>query len=193
MISAIILAAGISSRMGTPKMMLPWDGRTVLGRVISVFTKAGIDDVLVITGGARSEVEKIIDQYGARSVYNDKYASGEMISSLQCGLRAQTPEAAAILVGLGDQPQVQERTVRSICAAFHETRSEIIVPSFRMKRGHPWLVARPLWNEILNMKLPQTPRDFLNAHADDICYINVDDPHILADLDTPEDYRKSQP
>jgi molybdenum cofactor cytidylyltransferase len=193
MISAIILAAGISSRMGTPKMMLPWDGRTVLGRVISVFTKAGIDDVLVITGGARSEVERIIDQYGARSVYNDKYASGEMISSLQCGLRAQTPEAAAILVGLGDQPQVQERTVRSICDAFHETRSEIIVPSFQMKRGHPWLVARPLWNEILNLKLPQTPRDFLNAHADDICYINVDDPHILADLDTPEDYRKSQP
>jgi len=67
------------------------------------------------------------------------------------------------------------------------------VPSFQMRRGHPWLVARPLWPEILALKPPESTRDFLAGHAHEIHYVNVDTPSILADLDTPEDYEKSHP
>jgi CTP:molybdopterin cytidylyltransferase MocA len=62
-----------------------------------------------------------------------------------------------------------------------------------MRRGHPWLVARTLWNEILGLRPDQTPRNFLNAHAEDIHYVELDSPSILADLDTPEDYRMARP
>jgi molybdenum cofactor cytidylyltransferase len=62
-----------------------------------------------------------------------------------------------------------------------------------MRRGHPWLIARSLWSEILDLKQPASPRDFLTRHADEIHYINVDTPSVLADLDTPEDYEKSRP
>jgi molybdenum cofactor cytidylyltransferase len=62
-----------------------------------------------------------------------------------------------------------------------------------MRRGHPWLVARPLWGEILAMMSPQSPRDLLNAHSNEIEYVNVDNPSILQDLDTPEDYLKFKP
>lgn len=97
------------------------------------------------------------------------------------------------MIGLGDQPQVQERSVRLLREAFLRTQSPLVVPSFQIRRGHPWLVARSLWNELIGMSLSQTPRDFLNAHANDIHYVNLDTPSILADLDTPEDYRISRP
>src|SRR5512140_1251978 len=88
MISAIILAAGESKRMGQPKMLLRWGKTTVLAQVISTFQEAGIADILVITGGAKEQVERIVHHYGARGVFNEQFAGGEMLSSLQLGLHA---------------------------------------------------------------------------------------------------------
>lgn len=193
MISAIILAAGQSRRMGQPKMLLPWGNLTIVEHVVRIFLDAGLRDVLVVTGGAREQVEEILASYPVRQVPNPDYASGEMLSSLQCGLSAMRKDAQATLIGLGDQPQVQESTVRLICEAYRESPSRLVVPSFRMRRGHPWLVARPLWEEILALGSPESPRDFLNEHAPEILYVNLDTPTILADLDTPEDYQNSHP
>lgn len=193
MISAIILAAGESKRMGQPKMLLPWGNTTVLEHVISVFMRAKVDDIVVVTGGAREQVENSIAKHSVQYIHNGEYSTGEMLSSIQCGLRALTPQTEAALVGLGDQPQVQEGTVRMVCEALHKTKSNIIVPSYRMRRGHPWLVTHKHWNDLLELKSPQSPRDFLNAHSNEIQYINLDDPYILADLDTPEDYQKWHP
>jgi molybdenum cofactor cytidylyltransferase len=193
MISAIILAAGESKRMGQPKMLLPWGKISVLGQVLSTFQKAGIDDILVITGGAREQVERIVDQYQARSIFNNQFASGELLSSLQLGLEAQSSHVQATLIGLGDQPQVQAGTVRLICEMFREQKSKLIVPSFQKRRGHPWLVERSLWNELLELQSPRSPRDFMNEHADEIGYVEVNTSTILADLDTPEDYEASHP
>ena len=197
-ITAIILAAGKSTRMGSPKMLLPWGDQTILERVVSVFAMAGIDDILVVTGGARESVEALILECGkkfpVRSVYNEGYMAGDMLSSIQCGLRHITEESVgAALIGLGDQPQVQERSVRLLCEAYLQTQSPLVVPSFQMRRGHPWIVARALWEEVLAMQSTQTPRDFLNAHSNEIEYVEMDTPGILADLDTPEEYRASRP
>jgi len=202
MITALILAAGASRRMGQPKMLLPWGDETVLTHVISVFQKAGVDDVLVVTGGAKDEVENLIARLNVRMTHNPEYATEEMLSSIQCGIRTfnLTPpplsceeRGAAMLIGLGDQPQVQERSVRMVCDAFRESKSNLVVPSYRMRRGHPWLVAQSLWDELLKMRAPQSPRDLLNAHADQIHYVDIDEPTILADLDTPSDYEKWKP
>lgn len=193
MISAIILAAGVSKRMGQPKMLLPWGNLTVIENVVTMFLNAGIEDILVVTGGAHAAVKKALDRYPVRKIRNGDYAAGEMVSSLQYGLRQIPDQAQAVLIGLGDQPQVQERSIRLICDAYWESRSRLVVPSFQMRRGHPWLAARPLWNEILALKPPDSPRDFLNKHAGEIHYVNIDTPTILADLDTPDDYRKSRP
>jgi molybdenum cofactor cytidylyltransferase len=197
-ITAIILAAGKSTRMGSPKMLLPWGDTTILEYVISVFAKAGVNDILVVTGGAREQVEAIIrncqKNYSVQSVYNEDYTAGDMLSSVQCGLRHLSEESVgAAMIGLGDQPQVQEGSVRLLCEAYSQTKSLLVVPSFNMRRGHPWLVARELWDEVIAMQSSQTPRDFLNAHAKDIHYVEMDTPSILADLDTPEEYRAARP
>lgn len=193
MISAIILAAGESKRMGQPKMLMPWGSSTVLGQVIVTFQQAGVEDILVITGGAHEAVEQIIKQKKARSAFNERFASDEMLSSLQLGLATQLSQTRATLIGLGDQPQVQAGTVRLICERFKHEQSRIIVPSFQKRRGHPWLVERTLWQDLLDIQFPQSPRDFLNQHAKEIDYVEVDTRSILADLDTPQDYRTSHP
>jgi len=198
MISAIILAAGQSTRMGYPKTLLPWGEVIVIEQIISVFGNAGIDDILIVTGGARVQVEDIIlkckKTYPVRSVHNEDFIEGEMLASIQIGLRhLKDGRIRAALIGLGDQPQVEERSVRLIHEGFLRTNNPLVVPSFQMRRGHPWLVARPLWNELLEMRPPQTPRDFLNIHSGEIQYINVDMPGILEDLDTPEDYYSARP
>lgn len=190
MITAIILAAGESKRMGQPKMLMPWGKSTVLQTVISTFQAAGIKDILVVTGGAHQQVETLIGKT-VQTVYNENYKDGEMLSSIQLGLSVKKREASAALICLGDQPQVEERSVRSICNAYLANKSQLVVPSYEMQRGHPWLVARPLWDELLEMKAPKTPRDFLKKHARMIHYVNVGTPSILTDLDTPEDYEKS--
>ena len=193
MIAAIILAAGQSRRMGQPKMLLPWGKLTVIQHVITTFMNGGLENILVVTGGAREQVEQTLEGYPVQKIHNENYVTGEMLSSLQAGLRKMADPVQAALIGLGDQPQVQEKTVHLICDIFQESGASLIVPSFQMRRGHPWLVARPLWKEILALKPPESPRDFLNRRAGDIQYVDVETSSILADLDTPEDYQRSHP
>lgn len=192
MITAIVLAAGESKRMGEPKMLMPWGKSTVLQTVISTLQSAGVKDILVVTGGAHQQVEALIGKT-VETVFNEDYQNGEMLSSIQLGLTVKMREASAALICLGDQPQVEERSVRSVCNAFLAGKSEIVVPSYEMQRGHPWLVARPLWDELLEMKPPHTPREFLKKHARKIQYVIVDTPSIIEDIDTPEDYLKHKP
>ena len=112
MISAIILAAGQSKRMGQPKMLLPWRKSTVIEHVISTFLNAGIEDLVVITGGAQDQVERAIAPYPIQKIHNEEYAAGEMLSSIQRGLRAAPSQAQAGLIGLGDQPLARQAAQR---------------------------------------------------------------------------------
>ncbi len=178
--------------MGRPKMPLPWGANTVLGQVIEVFRVSLVDDILVVTGADRGPVEEIAEAWRARTVFNPDYASEEMLSSLQIGLQAMPARTEAVLVALGDQPQVQHATVLAILHAYAETGAALIVPSYEMHRGHPWLVTRELWGDILSLRSPETPRDFLNQHTSAIAYISVDTPTILQDIDTPDDYLRSR-
>ena len=193
MITAIILAAGQSRRMGQPKMLLPWRTESVLSHVISVFHEAGVEDILVVTGGARERVESAVSHLKVKIIFNEQFVEGGMLSSIQCGIRALTHQTQAVLIGLGDQPQVQAGSVRAVCDVYRESESKIVVPSFNMRRGHPWLIERSLLGDLTAIRSPQSPRDFLNTHRKKIQYVNVDDPGILADLDTPDDYRKWKP
>ena len=83
--------------------------------------------------------------------------------------------------------------MRLICETFQSQAARLIVPSFQRRRGHPWLVERSLWSGLLALQSPRSPRDFLNQHASEILYVEVDTSSILADLDTPQDYQNSRP
>lgn len=198
-VAAVVLAAGLSRRMGAPKMVLPWGSTTVIGQVLSILVQAGVNELVVVTGGARQQVEQAVAQprllANIRCVYNPEFAREEMLASLQLGLKAvqsQEEKIAAILVVLGDQPQMEAALVERVLAAW-AAGAGLVVPSFRMRRGHPWLVARSLWPDLLALQPPQTPRDFLNAFAGEIQYVDAGTPTVLADLDTPSDYQQQRP
>ena len=193
MIAAIVLAAGQSTRMGSPKMVLPWGERTVIGQVISVLITGGVKKILVVTGGAREEVESALQDYPVHLVHNPNYACGEMLSTFQTGLSALDEKVTAALITLGDQPGIDAMVVRSVIQTYQTNHAVIVVPSYQMRRGHPWILDRALWSAALELKKPATLRDFLNQNANLISYLRVETGSILSDLDTPEDYARLRP
>jgi molybdenum cofactor cytidylyltransferase len=188
-ITAVILAAGLSRRMGQPKMLLPWGQTTVLGQVLSTLQQAGLEELIVVTGGARELVEAEVARLQAagapaRAVFNPQHESGEMMSSLRAGLAAIGPGAEYALIALGDQPQLSLESARRVLSAANRPGARLILPSFEMRRGHPWLVRRDLWPALVGA---ETGRAFLKAHEAEICYVEGDET-VLKDLDTPADY-----
>lgn len=191
-IAAIVLAAGLSKRMGLPKLSLPWGDSTVIGHVCSVLSQAGVTEIVIVTGGARQQVETALAGEPVRLVFNPRFEQSEMIDSLQVGLVNLSPHIEATLVALGDQPQIQVEVVQGVMQAYQERRAGLVVPSYRMKRGHPWLVDRALWDEILSLHPPYTLRDFLARFEQHISYLPVESDTILKDLDTPDDYEREK-
>jgi len=192
-IAGVVLAAGLSRRMGQPKMILPWGGQTVIGKVVGTLQKAGIQSIIVVTGGTTSLVETALANFDVQTAFNPDYSNGDMLFSIQTGLAALTDEVQAALVVLGDQPQIEEKTVKGMLDLFRREKSPLIVPSYQLRRGHPWLIEISLWPEIKNLTPPATMRDFFQQHNSMIRYLEVNTASVLSDLDTPEDYQKNRP
>lgn len=193
MISAVVPAAGLSSRMGgpLPKPLLPWGASTVIGTVVSTLLAAGIEDVIVVTGHQGEAIEGALagQAHAVRCVHNPAYTNGEMLSSIQAGLAAAGPASAGALLALADQPQMQVAVVRQVLRAFDDSGGQaLVIPSYAMRRGHPILLPRWLWNEVLAVPAGETLRTVIQRHATAIRYVEVDTPAVLADLDTPEQY-----
>lgn len=189
----MVLAAGLSRRMGNPKINLPWGDVTILGQVVRTLAEAGVDDIVIVTGGTPVEGTDRWLGLPFRLVHNPDYASGEMLSSLRAGLGALPGETEAVLIALGDMPAVPVEAIRSVLEAWRSSHASLVVPSYQMRRGHPWLVTPQLWPALLSLQSPATLRTFLNQHQAAIQYVNVDSPGILLDLDTPADYANHKP
>jgi molybdenum cofactor cytidylyltransferase len=192
LVGAVVLAAGQSKRMGANKMTLPWQGTTVIAQVVEVLHASHVSPIVVVTGGYEVQVREALQMQPVVFASNADFARTEMATSLQCGLRVIPNEVDAILIALGDHPQIEAGIVRGIIQRYIDTGSTLVIPSYRMKRGHPWLVDRSLWGDLLELNQTQTMRDFLTTHGNEIDYFEVDTPSILKDLDTPADYAAAQ-
>ncbi|MCC7209453.1 MAG: putative selenium-dependent hydroxylase accessory protein YqeC [Anaerolineae bacterium] len=191
-VAAVVLAGGLSRRMEQPghsKVLLPWDGRPIIRVIVDRLKRLRLDDLVVVTGHVAAKVRAALGDEPVRFAHNKEYRQGDMLSSLQAGLRALGPHIAACLVVLGDQPQLDNRVVAELINAYAEGRGRIVAPSYQNRRGHPILIDRAFWKEILDLPVGGSPRDVINAHADDISYVPVETDSILRDIDTPDDYR----
>ena len=116
-----------------------------------------------------------------------------MALSLRAGLSSLDKEIEAALVVLVDQPQIDAQVVKAVIAIYRKTGSALVVPSYQMHRGHPWLIERSLWPAVWDLQPGEYLRDLLNRYADEITYLDVDTPSVLGDIDTPEDYLRERP
>ncbi len=189
MISAILLAAGKSRRMGPQKLLLPFGGQTVIGHIADQVLAAPIERVVAVTAQEGEAIRFTLVGKSLTFVVNPDVA-GDMLSSVRCGLQALPAECAAAIIILGDQPTIRAALIADLVQAFHSTRARIVVPSCHGRRGHPVLFSADYFAEVLTQHDGVGLRGLLQAHPSDIAELEVAEPAVLADMDCPEDYQR---
>jgi molybdenum cofactor cytidylyltransferase len=184
---AVILAAGESRRMGTQKLLLPFGETTVVEAVVRTALASGVDRAVVVLGADREAIRARLEPRGVDFAVNERFADG-MLTSIQAGFRALPPEAEAAVIMLGDQPFLPPSVVDTVIQGLRESGKGIVIPVFRGRRGHPVLVDLKYRAGVLSLDPADGLRRLLRGHADDVAEVEVEDPNILRDLDTPEDY-----
>ncbi len=188
MITAIVLAAGRSRRMGRQKLLLPLGDGTVISRIVDEILASPVDEVLVVVGQDRDGIERALDGRPVRTVDNPD-TEGDMLSSVRCGLLA-AGQTDAVLAVLGDQPGITRHLVAHLVSAFDSQADRIVVPTFEGKRGHPLLFSASYRQEILESFGDSGLRGLLGAHPQAICELAVPSPEILENMNLPQDYRR---
>jgi molybdenum cofactor cytidylyltransferase len=184
---AIILAAGESRRMGSPKMLLPFNGRTMIENVIENVKDSDVERVLIVLGPERERLTSIARKMNVRYCYNDNFTEG-MLSSVQCGFSNLPDDYRAVLVFQGDQPLITKNPINRVIEKYSDSDNGIVVPVYRKRRGHPILIDRKYHNEIANLNPSKGLRSLAELFSDDVVEAETDDPGILRDFDTYEQY-----
>jgi molybdenum cofactor cytidylyltransferase len=183
--AGIILAAGESSRMGSPKALLEFRGETFLDRLIGCL-EAQCSPVIVVLGHTPEVIRAGVRVPGkAEFVLNPQYQLGQF-SSLQCGLRAVPADAEGVIFTPVDHPTIEVATVRRLLA----TGAPIAIPQYLGRHGHPVLFTRAFIAEIQALPPQERARTVLHRHTNQIRYIDVPDAGILDDIDDPEAYQR---
>jgi len=185
--AGLILAAGRSRRMGSAKLVLPWREGTVIGAVVAALRGGGVGRVLVVVGADREAIEVALAGSGVEFVENPRTTDGEMLGSIQVGLQAMGDEAAAALLTPGDLPAIQPATVRALIEAWRASEDALCVPVYGARRGHPVLLPRRTWPQVMALGPAESLRSYLRLHAPELRPVDVPDPGIHADIDSPED------
>jgi molybdenum cofactor cytidylyltransferase len=186
MISAIVLAAGKSERMGRPKALLTLRGKTFLQTILDAITQSGIVQTVVVIGHHRDQIETCVT-VPATIVFNPDYEQG-MITSLQAGIRSLQAGTSGTLLFLVDHPLVDPDTIDKLIA--NAAPDRITVPTFDGRRGHPVLFGSMILQEILALSPFQGANIVVRKDPSRIVQVSVNSPGILVDVDTPEDFQK---
>lgn len=189
--TALILAAGFSSRMGAFKPLLPLAGAGALERAVVLFREAGVEDVRVVTGHRAEELTAVIKSLEVRAVPNPQYAKG-MYSSVQAGLGSLEESVAACLVLPVDLPLVRPATVRRLLRSFAEVPAPVLYPTFCGRRGHPPLIAGAQARRLSNESASEGLKGALGRWEAEAREVPVADELILRDMDHPDDFRRLQ-
>ena len=181
-IAAVILAAGASRRMGTPKALLLLNGETFLDRMIRLFAPLA-QPVVVVLGHQAGEIRAGIKAANhAQLVVNPDPERG-MLSSLQCGLAAIPSETEAVMFTPVDHPDLRQATLETLLRCYGSSRPLLAVPEHEGKHGHPVLIARPLIGELLALPPTAQAADVIHRHRADTIYVDVADPAVTTDID----------
>ena len=197
MTCGLILAAGESRRMGSPKALLEFQGETFLDRLIGLFARR-CSPVIAVLGAHQEIVRAGLRRAGeallaseALLIDNPDFRLGQL-TSMQCGLRAVPPDAEGVLFTLVDHPAVARATIAALLETPLDSSAPapLRIPRFGGRRGHPIWISRSLIPEFLALPAGSSAREVVARHASEIAYLDVDDPGILADVDDPQAYQR---
>ena len=190
----VILAAGDSTRMGSPKaLLLTPDGRTFVAAIVQTFTTAGVGDIVVVTG---RDHDRIVEALASarlpvfpRIARNENPSRGQL-SSLLTGMDAVvTSDTEAVVVTLVDVPLVAPETVRLVVSEWQRTRAPIVRPAIGERHGHPVVFDQRVFTALRSAPPDIGAKSVVRAHADELVNVPVTDEGCLVDVDTPGDYK----
>jgi molybdenum cofactor cytidylyltransferase len=186
---AIILAAGESKRMGSPKMLLPFKGITMLEYVIRNVTESAVDNILVVLGAEREVLTELLSKSSVKYCFNDNYKEG-MLSSVKCGFGNLPSDFEVAMIFQGDQPLISSTVINKVIEGYRSHNKGIVIPVYKRRRGHPILIDRKYLYEIEMLDNNEGLRSLSRKFSEDVLEVESDDPGILRDLDTYEEYKK---
>jgi molybdenum cofactor cytidylyltransferase len=192
-VAAIVLTAGRSARMGAFKPLLDFDGRPMIARVVECLRASGVvSPILVVTGHRAGDVAGALrGEADVTIVHNPDHAVGEMLSSVQAGVRALPAGTGAFVLAHGDQPAVRPDTIRRVIDLLDQPNVCIGNPEYAGGHGHPVVMSAVLVPAILALPAGATLKELVHARAAGRRHAPVDDPAVLADVDTPADYARA--
>jgi molybdenum cofactor cytidylyltransferase len=191
MVSAILLAAGQSKRIGRPKLLLPFDDGIILKRTIDNLLRSKVDEVIVVLGYRAQEVKKLVADRPVKTIFNPDYPRG-MSTSLITGLKLVNNKAERIMVALADQPLIGKEIYNRLVEASLNCDTGIIAPTYQAKRGNPIIFSTKYRGELLALEGDVGGQEILKRHPNDILEVAVNSGSINMDIDTEADYYSSQ-
>lgn len=194
-VSGILLAAGLSTRMGQPKQLLPFGENTIVETVVNNMLKSKFNEVIVVIGHCADKIQPLLNDLPVKTVFNSNYHEG-MLTSIQAGVRSiietTTCHQFAFSIMLVDQPLVTSELIDTVIDAYAQTDKGIVLPSYKYKRGHPVIFHHKYTGDILALDADSNGvRSLYNSYSNDIHYVNVDTDAVLRDIDYKEDYEKA--
>ena len=187
MVSAVVLAAGASTRMGAPKLLLPFGGEPLVRRAVRQVSAAGFDDVLVVVGSEHEATLAALEGLVVRHAVNLQFASG-MGSSFRTAVE-HLPDSHAAMFALADQPFVTTNEYRTVLDTYRQHASPIVSVRYGEVMAPPHLFEREFFPELA--ELQHGARPVLHRHIDRTTILRFP-PDLLVDVDTPEDYERAK-
>jgi len=184
-ISAVLLAAGNSTRMGKLKQLLPFGTSTILEQVIDNLLGSVVKEIVVVVGHRAEGVIKTASSKPVKVVLNSDPEQG-MSTSIIAGLNAVDSQAQAFMIALGDQPLIDGWIINRLIEEFHHHDKGIVIPTYQGKRGHPIIFARKYRHELLALRGDVGGREIVRNHLEDILEVAVNCEGIYLDIDTPQ-------
>ena len=190
--SAILLAAGESRRMGAVnKLALPVAGEPLLRRTAETLLRAGLQEIVVVIGHEQETARGLLRGLPLVIVCNDNYAEGQM-TSVHCGMGALQQACDAVLICLADQPLLEVDDLQQLVDAFSCCPTSVLVPTYRGERGNPIVLAYEHRQQILAGDRSLGCKRLIKKHPELVTAVEMDNDHLVFDLDTPEAYQRLQ-
>jgi molybdenum cofactor cytidylyltransferase len=190
MLSAIILAAGASERMGYPKALLRYRGETFLETILEACRAAGLVRPMVVLGPDDRKVLAELDLGGATLVRNPDPATGPLTSLKLALATVLNHPVEAALVWHVDRPHVSVATIQALVDEFERTKAAVVLPKYRGHRGHPVLFGCTVFRELMSTPSSEGARAVVRADPSRVVAVPVADAAVIEDVDTPEAYRE---
>ena len=185
----VILAGGSSTRMGKQKMLLPFEGKTIIETVIEKVIPILKSNIFVVLGSHRDEIKRQICKLPVTVIVNENYKEG-MLSSVICGIQEIPFNAKGVMIFLGDQPQIPVSAIYKVAETAEQSEKGIVIPTFNRKRGHPVFIDLKYRKEIKQLDPNKGLRELMLNNENDIMEEECGVEEILRDIDTPQDYEK---